>query len=161
MNRIGTLLLAVFFLTLSIVPASTCAVDTGRPENPVPIYLWTDQIDHTGTLVTISGDGHFIAAGTGSGIIRLYDKQGHPLWTYHTDNGDAITELIISRTGNFIGAVIARPNNREILCFDRNGSIVKNISADPHTQIALSGDGKLMVATHGRNLLFFTPPPIS
>jgi WD40 repeat protein len=157
MNPAGTLLLALAVIALSVFPAGASGVDTGRPENPAPFYIWADQIDHSGVQVSITGDGNFIAAGTGSGIIRLYDNRGHTLWTRHTDNGAPVTELKISRTGDFIGVVTAHPYDREILCLDRNGRVVKNISAGPDTRIALSGDGELMVATQGRNLSFFYP----
>ena len=98
--------------------------------------------------VSVSGNGQYTAAGSGSGAINYFDRTGLLLWAYPTDKW--ITGVSASSDGEYVVAAGVDPidaSNGTIYCFDRRGLLLW--SSDPDLgikQAAISADGNSIVA---------------
>ncbi|MFA5221176.1 MAG: PQQ-binding-like beta-propeller repeat protein, partial [Methanoregula sp.] len=119
--------------------------DTGQPDFAIPI--WSDQIGNREVLVKCSLDGSTVAAGSDTGILRVYDRTGKILWTIQHE-GRMIRSVAISGNGEYVGAIFinvdvpSRFADGQVYYFDRSGNMLWNYGADSSVEhIAVSADG--------------------
>jgi WD40 repeat protein len=159
MNRVDRLISVLVLIVFLSLPSGAVAAPVNGDVIP-PVPVWSDQVlpsDYNqGVMVSISGDGRTIAAGTNTGIIRIYDNRGNTLMTYRDPDGHAkITDLALSRNGEFAGAVLDHHYEGEILYFDTEGNRVWKTPSENNARIALSGDGRTMIAGRVHSFYLF------
>ena len=139
------ILLSFFCIHVGAVSPANASDTTG----PAPV--WSDQIGESGPaygyLVSVSGDGRYIASGSDTGKIRFYNNRGHILWTASAT--PRIWDLQISRNGEYIAAA----TSENIFYFNRSGNLIGNYSfMGGHFRVVLSGDGRTIVIPRGLDL---------
>ncbi len=125
-----------------------------------PVLLWSDTIGVHKTLVSCSGDGRYILAGSDTGILRMYNRNGAVLWSFNRD-GKAVRSVAISGNGDYAGAVFLNeegPSSSaygEVVFFNRNGNVLWVTSTDPTVElITISDDSNAVYVSAGSGILY-------
>jgi hypothetical protein len=120
--------------------------------NPPPILLWsaptgsTEIMSDNAAKVSCSGDGKYVAAGYGAGIIELRDRQGAVLWRWQSPHSYyTVWQVAVSRNGEYTGIVLYDPlqnNMGELDYFNRAGKLLwSRPLKSPFGSVSLSGNG--------------------
>ncbi|MFA4825021.1 MAG: PQQ-binding-like beta-propeller repeat protein [Methanoregula sp.] len=116
---------------------------------PIVIAQEEPSIYSAPVLVSVSGNGQYIVAGSEQGEINFFDKTGTLLWAYPT--GKRITDVSMSRNGDFIVVAGVGPidaSNGSVYCFNPHGDLLWQ--SDPAMGIQearISSDGTTIIAT--------------
>jgi len=124
---------------------------TGSALNPTNISSpqWSDTLGQYEVHVACSDNGSFIVAGSDTGILRMYDKTGKPLWTYE-NNGTSITSVSISGDGEIVTA--------NSLVLDHQGNLLTNINNSASViRTTVSRNGETIVSSGTNQLNIFDP----
>ena len=127
-----------------------------------PVLVLSETIGVHKTIVSCSGDGRYILAGSDTGILRMYNRNGAVLWTFNRD-GKAVRSVAISGNGDYAGAVFLNeegPSSSaygEIVFFYRNGSVAWIDSTDPTVElISISDDSSTVYVSAARTLYSYS-----
>jgi len=119
--------------------------------------LWEYKTEGAILSVSLSNNGSYVAAG---GIMGLYllNGEGSPLWECKT--GSSFDSIAIASDGNFICAV----NRGQVLLLNREGEFVWRASGFNVVNVAISSDGRYIVAGGRHRLSLYStqelsPPP--
>jgi len=152
-------ILLLLFLILAM-PVITPPVSGRTGSGDVPVLIWSDTIGVHKTLVSCSGDGRYILAGSDTGILRMYNLNGAVLWTFNRD-GKAVRSVAISGNGDYAGAVFLNeegPSSSaygEVVFFNRNGKVLWVTSTDPTVElITISDDSNAVYVSAGSGILY-------
>ncbi|MFA5222314.1 MAG: PQQ-binding-like beta-propeller repeat protein [Methanoregula sp.] len=132
----------ILIISVCLIPAYAVANHTVTNASP----QWSDTLGQYGVHVACSDNGSFIVAGSDTGILRIYDKTGKPLWTYE-ENGTSITSVSISGDGEIVTA--------NSLVLDHKGNLLTNINNSASViRTAVSRNGETIVSsgTNGLNI---------
>lgn len=147
-------------LTLALVmPIIVLSVSGESDTDNSPVLLWSDTIGVHKTVVSCSGDGRYILAGSDTGILRMYSRNGTILWTFNRD-GKAVRSVAISGNGDYAGAVFLSeegPSSSpygEVVFFYRNGSVAWIDSADPTVELISISDDSTAVYVSAARILY-------
>jgi hypothetical protein len=151
------LILVLCFITTPVV---ALPVSGQAGSGDAPVLLWLDNIGERETLVACSGDGRYIIAGSDTGILRMYGRNGTALWTF-SRKGKAVRSVTISGNGDYAGAVFinelapSSSANGEVVFFDQDGNVLWNYNTDPTVEfIKMSEDGNSVYVSAGSGTLY-------
>jgi hypothetical protein len=137
------IIFSVLLLSLLISCPVSGEISSTNSSDPV----WSDPIGIHRTLISVSGDGNYVIAGSDTGVLRLYAKSGTILWTYRNE-GKSVRSVALSRSGDFAGAVFVNEDapssfaRGEVFVYNRDGVVLWNFADDPTVEwISLSDDG--------------------
>jgi len=160
MNQMKKIFLIVLILLWVVLPVSG-AIETATAYDNIsdpgisPTPIWSDIIGTEKVLVSCSNDGEYVIAGSNSGIFRMYDRMGQPLWTYK-DSNNTVTSVSITDTGEYAAATFygPYPNNGGILTFNRNGTSKWKYPqvSEQRNNFAMSGNGSIAVISVEKEL---------
>ncbi len=152
-------IILVLIVTLAI-PIIVLPVSGESGSDNSPVLLWSDAIGVHKSLVACSGDGRYILAGSDTGILRMYNRDGVVLWTFDRD-GKAVRSVAISGNGDYAGAVFLNeegPSSSaygEVVFFNRNGNVRWVTSTDPTVElITISDDSNAVYVSAGSGILY-------
>jgi hypothetical protein len=133
----------ILIILTALIPINGSAADSTNVSSPV----WSNRIGDHRTIVSISGDGRYVIAGSDTGVLQMHARNGTILWTSRNE-GRSVRSLALSRTGEFTGAVFVNENapssfaQGEVLFYDRDGKVLWNYAGDPSAEwISMSDDG--------------------
>jgi hypothetical protein len=157
-NRWITLILFNVLLLSLIIPYPVLG-EISSANAPSPI--WSDRIGEHRTIVSVSGDGRYVIAGSDTGVLRFYARNGTMLWTYRNE-GKSVRSLALSRTGDFAGAVFVNEDapssfaQGEVFFYNQNGEVLWNFVDDPTVEwISMSDNGNSLYISGTPSLYSF------
>ena len=152
--------LIILVLTLALVMLIIGLPVSGESDTDnSPVLLWSDTIGAHKTVVSCSSDGRYILAGSDTGILRMYNRNGAVLWTFNRD-GKAVRSVAISGNGDYAGAVFLNeegPSSSaygEVAVFNRNGSVAWIDSSDPTVELISISDDSTTVYVSAARILY-------
>jgi len=154
---ITRIFLSVLLLSLLIFYPVLGEISSTNSSSPV----WSDHIGEHRTIVSVSGDGNYVIAGSDTGFLRFYAKNGTILWTYRNE-GKSVRSVTLSRSGDFAGAVFVNGDapssfaRGEVFVYNRDGDVLWNYAADPSVEwISMSDDGNSIYVSGTPSLYSF------
>lgn len=133
----------ILIILTALIPINGSAADSTNVSSP----MWSDRIGDHRSLVSISGDGRYVIAGSDTGVLRFYARNGTMLWTYRIE-GKSVRSLALSRTGDFAGAVFVNEDapssfaQGEVFFYNQDGEVLWNFVDDPTVEwISMSDNG--------------------
>ncbi len=148
----ATILATVIILISCPVSGEIISTNSSGP-------VWSDPIGIHRTLATVSGDGNYIIAGSDTGVLRSYAKNGTILWTYRSD-GKSVRSVALSRSGDFSGAIFVNEDapsslaQGEVFVYNRDGNVLWNFSEDPTVELIAMSDNGDSVYVSGTSSLY-------
>lgn len=159
-QKIALIILCTGILGLIVPVHADTAIITG---NPAPVLLWsaptgsTESMSDNAAKVACSGDGKYVVAGYGAGIVEFRDRNGSVLWRWQSPHSYyAVWQVAASGNGEYAGISLYDPyqNNRgELDYFDRAGNL---LWSRPFFGIeSLSGNGNVVALAEGSTISFY------
>lgn len=153
----GIFLIAILLSLLISYPVSGEILSTNSSD-PV----WSDHTGEHRTIVSVSGDGEYVIAGSDTGFLRFYARNGTMLWRDLVE-GKSVRSLALSRTGDVACVVFVNEDgpsssaHGEIFFYNRDGKVLWNFSDDPTVEwIAMSDDGNSVYISGTPSLYSFS-----
>ncbi|MCK9593554.1 MAG: WD40 repeat domain-containing protein [Methanoregula sp.] len=142
----------ILILLLAVMISSVNATEFQNP--PVPV--WWHWMGSKEVIVACSDDCTSIAAGSDTGMFRMYDRTGTILWTYPIE-GKPVTSVAISGDGRFAVAAFSTPHEGDIVYFNREGTLLWKYRSDAVVprKVAMSKDGTIIVASSDKDVSVF------
>ena len=111
---------------------------------------WTSELSEDLSCIAWTKDKSYIAGGTPTGNIYLFNSVGEQIWKFHLP-GEHINDISVSGDGN----LIATGSNEGLLrVFNRNGKQLWKYQAGRVKGISVSADGSLIASGGDRVYLF-------
>jgi WD40 repeat protein len=128
------------------------AADPGN----APVPVWWDWMGSKEVIVACSDDCTSIAAGSDTGMFRMYNHTGAVLWTYPIE-GKPVTSVAISDNGEFAAATFSTPHEGDIVYFNREGTVLWKYRSEAIVprKVAMSKDGSFIVASSDKEITVF------
>ncbi|MBD3228453.1 MAG: PQQ-binding-like beta-propeller repeat protein [Candidatus Lokiarchaeota archaeon] len=108
------------------------------------VTLWSYMTEGNISVVAISADGQYIAAGSEDKNIYVFDRSSStPLWNYST--GNLVRSVSISADGQYI---VAGSEDKNLYIFDRSSStpLWDYTNGERVSSVAISADGEYIAA---------------
>lgn len=110
--------------------------------------LWRYDTGSRELSCSVAADGSYIAVGADHGVISCINRNGNLLWT--TASGDRLPGVGIARDRDQIAA-----GGEEIVLRSTAGEDLGTVSDTPAHALAISGDGKKIVAAEEKTVTFY------
>jgi len=142
-----------FSQNASYVVTLTKTINYFTKDSPIPQWVYSKTGDDMYMVVSISGSGKSIAAGSLHGNILFFEeKSPNPLWKYSA--GDRINAIDVSENGKFIAVAT---DQQGLILFNKTNSIPLWNYPNSQKFVEISSNGSAIVAGSMDTLYFFSP----
>jgi hypothetical protein len=126
-------------------------------------YLWKGRASGNVKAIAATPSGSHVLFSTDNGYLDHFDANGNRTWSFNTNSTNkqkaAVNCVAVSDSGTI---VVAGTDDGQIVALDSTGHLQwSNRTNDQIKNIAVSGDGSMIIATSDQTVYAFSKIPIS